>query len=323
MGPVKEKWSVRYKPILEDVEIRPSEEWENEENDVPVYHKRRRAGLWTALAVLTVALAVLAAYGYSVISRHNAELGWLSARVGSISAVRNQANRLEANLKDWTSGQENLAAQIQKMDAKWKSGLNKVRLHEAQLVANAYQRERDELNERTANLSAQVAEMASHQYAQQVHIAQLEKQLASTRQELASAKENYTHELASLQQQEVSSQRAIASIDNTLSTDEVDFEAAKNQDEELVRGVSLHLTGTDLAHQRFRGWIWLAENRRTIWVGSHPIERPVVFYPKSGGEAYELVVTRVTPKQVTGYLLVPGSQSSQQSDVASISKPVS
>lgn len=320
MGPVKEKWSEEYTPILDDIEIHPPDEWES---DVPVYHKRRRAGLWTAIAVLTVALAVLAAYGYSVISQHDAELGWLSTRLGSISAVRAQANRLEASLKDWTGRQNNLAAQVQKMDGRWKSSLNSVRLQAAQLVANAYQKGHDELNQRTAILNAQIAEMASRQYAQQVHIAQLEKELAGTRQELASAKANYNRELASLQTQEVSSQREIASLDNTLSTDQVDFEATKNRDEEIVHGVSLHLTATDLAHQRFRGWIWLAESRRTIWVGSHPIDRPVVFYPNSGGEAYELVVTRVAPKEVAGYLLVPSSTNGQQADVASISKPIS
>lgn len=324
MAPVKDRWSAEYRPTLEDIEIHLQEDaWDRDQHsDVPAYHKRRTAGLWTALASLAVVLAVVTVYGYSVISNHNARLVWLSGLVQSVSAVRMHIDGVEANLKEWKGKQESLAAQVQKLNTGWKSGLNKVSQHAAELVANAYQKEQGELNQRTANLNAQIAEMTSRQNAEHVHVAQLERELASTQQELASVRADYTRELAALQQRQISSQQKIASLDNVLSTDQVDFEAQKNHDEEIVPGVSLHLTTTDTAHQQYGGWIWLARNRRTIWVRRQAIESPQVFYPVPGGEAYELVVTRVSPKEVAGYILIPSDTGSQQADVASNSKPI-
>jgi hypothetical protein len=295
---VRDKWSVEYEPSLDDIEIHSFEQWDRDQSvDMPVYHRRRTAGLWTALA-------------------HDAELMWLSGRVSSFSAVRDHANRLEATVREWNVRQESLKAQVHKMDAGWKSGFNDFRLRAAALEANANQREHNDLNQRTAALNAQIADISSSQHTEQARIAQLERELTSARQELASAKASYTRELAALRQQQASSQREIVSLNNVLSTDQINFEAEKNHDAEIVPGVLLHLTSTDIARQRYGGWIWLTQSRRRIWIRRQVIESPQVFYPVAGDEAYELVVTQVNTKDVAGYLLVPSSTSSQQQDVA-------
>jgi hypothetical protein len=278
--------------------------------------------LWTALAVLAIALVVAVAYGYSVISQQNTELKWLSGRTSSLGAVRDRAERFETLLNRWNVRQAILAAHVQEMDTAWRSGLDEVRLRAEGLVANARQSGNYDLNQRTGALNAEIAQISSRQQAQVALIAQLERQLAGTREELASVKAAYGRELAALHQQQISSQQAIDSLNTVLSTDQIDFEAGKNRDEEIAQGVELHLTGTDLAHQRFRGWIRIAGSRRTIWVQSHPAELPVVFYPKPGGEAYELVVTKVNSDAVSGYLLVPSEGNTRQQDVASNSKPI-
>ncbi len=321
MAPVKERWSVEYRPTLDDVEIHLPEEWDNDPpSDAPVYHKRRTAALWTALASLAVVLAVVAAYGYAVLSNQNSQLAWLPGLAKSISAVRARTSGLEAALKEWGRKQDDLAARVQNLDAGWQSRLDKVRMQAAGLVGNAYQKEREELNARTAALNAQIAAMATRQQAEHTRLKQLEQRLAMTRQEFASLRENYTRGLAAVQEQQISNQRAISSLNNALSTDQINFEAEKNQDAEIVPGVSLHLTGTDIAHQRFGGWVWLAATRRRIWVKRQAIQAPIVFYPSDGGEAYELVVTRVKQNDVTGYMLVPSGTKTQQADVASNSR---
>ena len=43
----------------------------------------------------------------------------------------------------------------------------------------------------------------------------------------------------------------------------------------------------------------------------------MVFYPKAGSEAYELVVTQVGPEGVAGYLVTPGGSESGRTNVAS------
>ncbi|HEV2246426.1 MAG TPA: hypothetical protein VGW37_07215 [Terriglobia bacterium] len=326
MGPVKEKWSVEYTPPeytppIDDTEIHSLGEWDGDQSvDSVVYHRRGTAGLWTALAVLAVALVVLAAYGYSVISQHNSELSGLSGRMSALGVLRARADRIEAGLKDWRSKQAGLTAQLQKMDADWRSGLDDARQRAAAMVGSAAQKQNKDLNLRTAALNAHIDEIISQQRAEQVRVAQLESELANTRQELAATRAAYNRELADLRQQQVVSQQAVASLDTQLSTSQVDFEVAKNRDEEIVQGVSVHLGGTDLAHQKFRGWIWLAGSGRRIWVQNHPAALPVTFYPKSDGLAYELVVTKVKSNEIAGYLLVPSIADSQQQSVASNGK---
>lgn len=321
MGPVKEEWNVESKPQGERIDMSSIEEWDGDQSiDMPVYHRRHTAGLWTALASLTIALGVVAAYGYSVIGKQNAELNWLHSRLNTFSALRDRTSRLENSLKGLASGQANLTADITKVDALWKSRLNKSRLHLAGLVANTHQSDRTELIQRTTTLKAEIAQLASGQQSDHVRIAELEEMLARARRELASARASYARQLKELQIEQVSSQREIASLNDVLSTDHISFEAKKNHDQEIVRGVLLHLTGTDPGHQRFRGWIRLSGRGRRIWVRSHPIESPVVFYAGTADTAYELVVTQINRDVVAGYLLVPSDTSGQQQDVASNSK---
>jgi hypothetical protein len=322
MGPVKEKWSVEYTPPIDDTENHSFEEWESDQSiDSLVYHRRGTAGLWTALAVLAVAMVVAAAYGYSVVSQHNTELMRLSGRMSSLGALHDRVDRIETRFNDWNARQASLVAQVQKVNTDWKSGVDEVRLRTAALVGSVRQRENNDLNLRTAALDAHMDEIVSRLHADQAVIAQLGRELASTRQELAYAKAAYTRELAELRQQQAVSQQEVSSLNNVLSTDQVAFEVAKNRDDEIVQGVSLHLSGTDLAHQKFRGWIWIAGSRRRIWVRNHPAELPLAFYPKPDGVAYELVVTKVGPENVAGYLLIPSDTNSQQQDVATNIKP--
>lgn len=323
MGPVKEEWGVAYASPVNEAEIHSFEEWDSVQSmDLLVHHRRRTAGLWTAIATLAVALAVAAGYGYSVISTHNDELAELSARLNSYSGLPQRLNRIEAGLNALNGGQETLAAHVQKMDSGWNSGLNSVRMRSAELVAYTHLKEHAELNQRTANLNEQIADVASREHLELVHIAALEEELAHARQELAIARTGYTQELAALHDQQTSSQREIASLTNELSREQIDFLAERNRDAEVVQGISLHLTGTDQTHQRFRGWIWIEGSRRRIWVRNHPTELPVVFYTKPGGMAYELVVTGVSREGVSGYLLVPAKASTPQQNVASNSNSI-
>lgn len=323
MGPVKEKWSGEYTLPIENTEIHPVEEWDSDRSiDTLVYHRRGTAALWTAIAVLAVALAVALTYGYSVISRQNTELMWLSKRTSSVATMPDRVNSLETLLNRSNVRQAMLAARVQNMDSDLRSGLDQVSLRAAGMAANIRQSADRDLNQRAAALNAEIGQIAARQRTQLGLISQLKSELANTQLELASARTEYAHELAALHEQQVSSRQAIYSLNNVLSTDQVVFEAEKNHDAEIAQGIALHLTGTDMAHQKFRGWIQVEGGRHTIWVRNHPAELPVVFYPKPGGESYELVVTKVSADGVSGYLLVPGVSGSRHQDVASYSKSI-
>lgn len=323
MGPVKEKWSGEYTLPIDNTEIHPIEEWDSDRSiDTLVYHRKGSSALWTALAVLAVALAVAVAYGYSVISKQNTELMRLSRRTSLLGAMPERVGSLETLLNRSNVRQAMLAARVQNMDSDLRSGLDQVGLRAAGMAANTRQSAERDLNQRAAALNAEMGHITAQQRAQLSLIAQLKSELANTQMELASARSEYTRELAALREQQISSKQAIYSLNNVLSTDQVVFEAEKNHDAEIAQGIALHLTGTDKAHQKFRGWIQVDGGRHTIWVRNHPAELPVVFYPKPGGESYELVVTKVSPDGVSGYLLVPGDTGNRQQDVASYSKSI-
>lgn len=85
----------------------------------------------------------------------------------------------------------------------------------------------------------------------------------------------------------------------------VPFEVGEDHSRQLSHGISVGLTGIDLASSRVNGWIWIMPDRRTIWLRNQRARKPVVFYGHSDGQRRELVITRVTRKSVSGYLLLP------------------
>jgi predicted nucleic acid-binding Zn-ribbon protein len=310
------------RPRFDDVELDSPEAADGfSYGGAPVHYKRRTRGLWTAFALLAVFVAAIAAYGYRVAYSQNSQLAWLPNLAKSISSLRERTDTLASNLKDWASKQEELSATLHNLKAGFASQLRSVREHADQVVAAASQKQRAELDQRTAALKSQIDEVESRQRADQIHMAKLDEEMASQHQELASARESSDRQIASLQQQQASAQGQIASINDAISTDQVDFEAEKNQDAEIVPGVSLHLTDTNISHQQYAAWVWLAGSRRRIWVRSQTVAAPLVFYPKDGGEAYELVVTRVNPRDVVGYMLVPSDSKAGGTDAAANHKP--
>jgi len=310
------------RPRFDDVELDSPEAADGfSYGGAPVQYKRRTRGLWTAFVLLAALVAAIAAYGYQVAYSQNSQLAWLPNLKKSVASISERTDTLASNLKDWASKQEELSATLHNLKAGFASQLRSVREHADQVVAAASQKQRAELDQRTAALKAQINEVESRQRADQIHMAKLDEEMAGQHQQLASVRESSSRQIASLQQQQVSTQGEVASINDALSTDQVDFEAEKNQDTEIVPGVSLHLTGTNISHQRYAAWVWLAGSRRRIWVRSQTVAAPLVFYPKDGGKAYELVVTRVNPRDVVGYMLVPSDSKAGRTDAAANHNP--
>jgi len=86
----------------------------------------------------------------------------------------------------------------------------------------------------------------------------------------------------------------------------ISFNVEKNHSRELAPGISLGITGTNVADGRVSGWMWLLADRRTIWLRNQAKQEPVVFYGYRDGKRRELRITKVTPSSVTGYLVLPG-----------------
>ena len=102
-----------------------------------------------------------------------------------------------------------------------------------------------------------------------------------------------------------SNRRDLDTLSQQFERRRVDFELAKNQNQEIVPEVALTVTGVDVSYQRINGWLRLAPDGRTLWVRGQGIQQPVIFYTQQDSRPYELVFTRVTENGAVGYLLVP------------------
>ena len=97
----------------------------------------------------------------------------------------------------------------------------------------------------------------------------------------------------------------------------VTFEVSKDHSRRLSAGVSLGLTGTNVADHRVNGWMWVMPDRRTIWLHNQSAQEPVIFYGYLDGKQRKLVITSVTKNSVKGYLLLPEDTDATSREYAS------
>ena len=95
-------------------------------------------------------------------------------------------------------------------------------------------------------------------------------------------------------------------LDRSPGPRKVRFEVLKSHSRELAPGISIGLTGTDVAGRRLEGWMWVMPDRRTIQLRHQSAGQPIIFY-RDGGKR-ELVITTVAANSVSGYLIVPADR---------------
>jgi sortase A len=85
----------------------------------------------------------------------------------------------------------------------------------------------------------------------------------------------------------------------------VAFQVAERHSRELAPGISIGLSGTDPHRRVVNGWMWVLQDRRTIWLRDQLANEPIVFYVYSDGKPRKLVITSVSANSISGYLVVP------------------
>jgi len=93
-------------------------------------------------------------------------------------------------------------------------------------------------------------------------------------------------------------------IKSQATSRRVIFNVPMNHSRQLAPGISVGVTATDTGRQQMDGWMWLIPDRRTVWLRDQGIQSPRVFYGYKDGRRRELVITRVTPDSVMGYLIL-------------------
>jgi len=87
----------------------------------------------------------------------------------------------------------------------------------------------------------------------------------------------------------------------------VSFELTESESRELVPGIRLGLSSADAAQHRASVWMFVTPEQHSISLKNQAEDRPVFFHGHDDGKQRELIITRVTAKSVTGYLLLYGN----------------
>ncbi|HLY15952.1 MAG TPA: class D sortase [Bryobacteraceae bacterium] len=79
----------------------------------------------------------------------------------------------------------------------------------------------------------------------------------------------------------------------------VDFHLTPSDTQELAPGILMNLSWTDVTRRRANGWVWVAQDRHTIWLRKMTVRQPLLFQHR------ELILTSIASNSVSGYLLLP------------------
>ncbi len=271
--------------------------------------RRSNGGLWLALMILVLALVGASAYFYLSLRNNNISLSDVARMFQSINTLGGRMGAGEAKLRDLAANWDAMANHLAELDRKVDSSLRATRNQTRELVGQAAGRLQAELDQQGQVVDARLNNVESMQSQDRAQLAllndQLRAQVASLREQLTATQENTGRDLAGLQGQVTNNQGSLQTLVQQLHRDKVTFEIVKNNPIELAPGVTLTVLKTDVAYQRFRGYVSLTNEGKTLWLNNLSAKESVDLFPQDSNHPYSLVVTAVNDDGVVGYLLLP------------------
>ncbi len=271
--------------------------------------RRLNGGLWFALMVLVLAVVGASAYLYLSLRNNNITLSQVPDLLQSITTLGGRMDATEAKLRDIAANWDGLANHLAELDRKVDSSLRATRNQTRELVGQAAGRLQAELDQQGQAVDARLNNVESMQRQDRAQLAQLNDQLrgqvASLRDQLSAAQESTGRDLANLQGQVSEDQGNLHTLAQQLHRDKVTFEIMKDSPAELAPGVTLTVLNTDVSYQRFRGYISLTNEGKTLWLNNLNAREAVDLYAQQYSHPYSLIVTTVSKDGVVGYLLLP------------------
>jgi hypothetical protein len=270
-------------------------------------HRHPTGALWCAFAVLTLALIGELAYSYRALRKGN--IAQIPDMLQSVTTLAGRMAAVEAKLPDLETKWDGLADHIVRLDRKVDSTLRTARRQTQELVAQAEGRLREEMDRQAKVVDARLNQVESNQREDHTRLAQLneqlEKEVAALRGELATTQDGTNRGLAGLHQQVSQNEGALTTLAQQLQRHRVSFEIVKDSPTEIAPGVSLTVLKTNARYQRFRGYVSLTIEGRTLWLEDVGAQEALDLFPHDTSHPYSLIITKVNPNGVVGYLLLP------------------
>ncbi|MGD1158393.1 MAG: hypothetical protein ABSA41_21575 [Terriglobia bacterium] len=275
----------------------------------PGRHRHPTRALWWVLLILTLALIGESAYSYRVLRKGNISISQIPDMLQSVTTLAGRTEATEAKLRDLATKWDGLADRIVRLDRKVDSTLRAARRQTQELVAQAEGRLREEMDRQAKVVDARLTQVESNQREDHTRLAQLneqlEKEVAALRGELATTQDGTNRGLAGLHQQVSQNEGALNTLAHQLQRQRVSFEIVQNSPTEITPGVSLTVLNTNTSYQRFRGYVSLTTEGRTLWLENMGAQEALDLFPHDTDHPYSLIITRVNPHGVVGYLLLP------------------
>ena len=290
-------------PMLNSIENK----WPVTEPD----YRRESKAVWVVVVALAAVLGASIYYGYFTLSKQNIQVSQLFGSQTTLTALGQRVDTAEGKLGELAGGWAGLGQRVTKLESlqgRVRVNLEQTRKYAESLTQQLHQQLSAELEARNSVLDARLRQVESEQTAQRSQLAQVEAELKQDITSVTSVQEETGSDLSGVHRQVATNARDLNLLSQRLDRERVDFELTKGQTKELVPGISVQISGTNPMYQRYRGSLWLLQDRRTLWLRDQSVHQPVRFSHKETGEPYELVVTDVTQKFVIGYLLVPVRQ---------------
>ena len=204
----------------------------------------------------------------------------------SLTAIGQRVGAAEEKLSTWSSAQSGWIERLGSLEKKVSRNLQAARKQAEDLAAEVHQVQQTlqaELTRRAEEMEARLSWLETSQETDRIRLAKMEEEIGNVRREtagqLAQFRQETGRDLERLNQEAEGNRRELDSVSQRLDRTRVSFEVTKNQTRELVPGVSVTLTGTDVSNQFAKGWIRLVPEGRTLWLVRQKIPQTVVFYP--------------------------------------------
>ena len=281
----------------------------------PEYKERQRSRRRLRGAFQIVLLLALIGgvwYAWPWLSEQSAKLARIPEIQKALAVVEQRATDVEEELRlrraDWAGLRERLAGFDRRID----DGVAGAKRHAETVTAGVEKRIDGRLNATAAQLEDSLAQVRAAQDAESGRLAalrgevnQLRDELGNTRLAAGRNRDETRGEFRNIQDRLEHGDERLAAISDRLHRDRIDFEVAKNVSREVAPGILLQLTATDVRRSRFKGWMRLTPEGRTMWFQDQGLNQPVLFYQKGTSQAGQLIITRVSKNDAVGYVLLP------------------
>jgi predicted nucleic acid-binding Zn-ribbon protein len=282
----------------------------------------RRAEIFWPIAIVVVAAGVgIAWWCFPYLS---SKLGKSTTPVVEVSAPTEsdyfgpRIKALEERLIDWSKDKAGMTDRIAQLEKSMGAGIRRARSETTALVEGV----KRDLAQGMAAVQTKLTGIESAQNETHEQVARLQQDVAAAQRDLVAAREanaQLANQVAQMEQSQNSTQGQVSRLQNrmlesdnrvdalsyTVERRRVDFELKRDRAEEIISGIHLTVTRTDVARQKIDGWVQVAG--RIVWLHDENAQQPIALASVGEERPYQLVFTRVADNSATGYMLVPSA----------------